>query len=173
MSASPGRAELLDTLIDEVRMLLHRLKVTAEGLHGLGEPSAAQRGVLRDLAESGPQTVPAMARKRPVSRQHIQTVVNGLLEAGLVRLVDNPAHRRSHLVSLTDRGAELVRTMKAREQTLLEALDLAAGDEELQTACRVLAELRGRLASDQAAAAARRVRARSEDARAASPVEPA
>jgi len=56
--------------------------------------SAARRGVLRSLARLGPQTVPQMAGARPVSRQHIQTIVNALAADGLVETIDNPAHKR-------------------------------------------------------------------------------
>jgi hypothetical protein len=40
--------------------------------------TAGKRGVLKGLDRLGPQTVPQMARARPVSRQHIQTLVNRL-----------------------------------------------------------------------------------------------
>ena len=138
-------AELLDAVIDDVRVLFHRLKAVAEQLHGLGEPSAARRSVLRDLAGAGPQTVPMMARKRPVSRQHIQTVVNGLLEDGLVELKNNPSHRRSHLVGLTAAGVALARQMATREQALMSALDLQVETDDLVTTHRVLCRLRERL----------------------------
>src|SRR6185295_2910219 len=62
-------------------------------------------GLMRGLAEGGPQTVPQLARARPVARQRIQRLVDELAAAGLVELVDNPHHRRSRLVRLTARGA--------------------------------------------------------------------
>jgi len=42
------------------------------------------RAVLEGLDRSGPRTVPAMARARLVTRQHIQTILNELLERKLV-----------------------------------------------------------------------------------------
>src|SRR5436190_234471 len=91
----------LGALIDETVALFHRLRAAAAAIHGEGELSAARRGVLRSLARAGAQTVPQIAAARPVSRQHIQTVVDALVADRLVETTDNPAHRRSVLVRLT------------------------------------------------------------------------
>src|SRR3954464_3148661 len=84
-----------DALTREVRLTFHQLKAAAEALHadpdGLG---AAHRGVLESLHRDGAQSVPALARARPVSRQHIQVLANRLLELRLVETVQNPAHQR-------------------------------------------------------------------------------
>jgi DNA-binding MarR family transcriptional regulator len=61
-------------------------------------------GVLRMLVKQGAQTVPDMARSRPVSRQHCQTICNTLEAEGLVEFVDNPKHKRSKLVRATKKG---------------------------------------------------------------------
>ena len=75
-----GKAAALAVLFDAAVALFHRLRATAGEVHGQGEPTAGRRGVLRDLSRLGPQTVPQMARRRPVSRQHIQLLVNGLVD---------------------------------------------------------------------------------------------
>ncbi len=61
-------------------------------------------GVLRMLVNDGPQTVPEMARSRPVSRQHCQTICNALEAQGMVEFFDNPKHKRSKLVRATKKG---------------------------------------------------------------------
>jgi DNA-binding MarR family transcriptional regulator len=132
-------------LFDATTALFHRLRATAVEVHGQGEPTAGRRGVLRDLHHWGAQTVPQMARRRPVSRQHIQTLVNGLMADGLVEVVDNPAHRRSHHVILTATGRALVEAMGRRETRLLAALPLAlgpAGIRDLERAAEVLTRVR-------------------------------
>ena len=116
-------------------------------LHGMGDNSAGQRAVLESIARRGPQTVPQLARARPVSRQHIQVLVNALQERTLVRLVNNPAHKRSHLVELTRKGAALLGAMQRRERGLLQRLDLGISPAELRKATDVLAKLRGKLES--------------------------
>jgi len=132
-------------LFSEVRSLFHRGRALMDELHGMGESSAGQRAVLESIARRGPQTVPQLARARPVSRQHIQALVNALQERALVRLVPNPAHKRSHLVELTRKGATLLGEMQRRERSLLRRLDLGISPAELRKATAVLAELRRRL----------------------------
>jgi len=135
----------LEGLIDETVALFHRLRATAEAIHGEGEVSAARRGVLRSLARGGAQTVPQMASTRPVSRQHIQTIVDALAADGLVETVANPAHKRSVLVRLTSAGRAAVRDIAAREAAFLRSLDLDMAAADVDRAVRVLRALRSRL----------------------------
>jgi len=132
----------LGVLFDETVALFHRLRLTAEEIHGQGEASAGRRGVLRSLGRGGAQTVPQLARARPVSRQHIQVLVNALLGDGLVELRENPAHRRSRLVALTRKGALLLAAMEEREGRLLSRLAVPASARELDAAAAVLRKVR-------------------------------
>jgi Transcriptional regulators len=116
--------------------------MVAKQIHRQGELSGGRRGVLRDLDRLGPQTVPQMARVRPVSRQHIQTIVNQLAVEGYVEFIENPAHKRSHLVSLTEEGKELVDEMNRLELDLLTGLELGIPEEDMRTAASVLRALR-------------------------------
>ena len=108
----------INAVIDETVALFHRLRAVAELVHEQGELSAGRRGILRSLDRLGAQTVPQMARARPVSRQHIQGLVNQLADEGLVEFSDNAAHKRSHLVRLTPKGKALVEHMNALEAQL-------------------------------------------------------
>jgi DNA-binding MarR family transcriptional regulator len=143
-----GRAGALAELIGETRALFHRLKLAAEQVHDQGRVSAGRRGILLGLARGGAQTVPEMARARPVSRQLVQTLVNGLLADGYVEYAPNPAHRRSHRVRLTRAGARLVASMERRERDLLRGLRVPGSQRELRAAARTLRRLRGVLESD-------------------------
>ena len=71
-------------------------------------------GFLHSLAVDGPQTVPQLAGARPVSRQHIQQIANQAEADGLIAFIDNPAHKKSKLVSLTDAGRARHQQMTAR-----------------------------------------------------------
>ena len=135
-------AEALSTVFDETILLFHRLRAAAEEVHGQGPLSGGRRGVLRSLYRLGPQTVPQMARARPVSRQHIQMLVNGLLEDGLVELAENPAHKRSHLVGLTGKGRALIEKMLAREAAVLAAVKIEIPERDLRRTAEVLRSLR-------------------------------
>jgi len=140
-SAGAPDARLVDEVIRETRQLFHQLKAVAAEIHGLGEMSAGMRGVLESLHERGPQTVPQIARSRPVSRQFIQSLVNTLLERQLVVLTDNPAHKRSRLVALTEEGRSAIVEMKQREQALITQLPLRCSEADLGRAAEVLRDL--------------------------------
>jgi len=139
-----GRAEAALALINETRALFHRLKLAVEALHR-GRLKGAERGILMDLARLGPSTVPALARMRPVSRQHIQNGMNALLKKGWVALEDNPSHKRSKLARLTPSGQDYVRQVVERERKILERLPLDLGERELTSAARVLRLFRSAL----------------------------
>ncbi len=135
----------LEALLDDLRRCGHLLGIVADRVHLGDAGSAARRAVLRALDHGGAQTVPDIARDRGVSRQHIQAVVNGLLDDGLVERTPNPAHRRSHLVRLTAAGESEVEAMVRRDTALLRELDLDVDEMDREAACRVLARLRQRL----------------------------
>ena len=69
-------------------------------------------GCLRTLMKEGPMTVPEMARTRPISRQHCQTMCNALEAQGLVEFVDNPKHKKSKLVRPTKKGRARFESMR-------------------------------------------------------------
>ena len=83
-----------------------------------------------------------MARVRSVTRQHVQMHVNDLAGQGYVELVDNPAHKRSKLVRLTEEGKGAVALMTRREARLLSQLDVAATEEGLRNAADMLRAVR-------------------------------
>lgn len=129
-------------LLDEVRMLFHRTVQVAEELHA-GEPvTLGMRAVLESVFRQGPASVPQIARRRLVTRQHIQSLVNGLQEHGLVVLEPNPAHRRSALVALSPAGRRLIERMLRREAGFYSGMNLDVGPEAIGQAARTLARVR-------------------------------
>ena len=142
-----GKEQILFTaLVREVRGLFHLFAAVTDDLHAdLGIP-AGQRAVMESLSQPGGKTVPQLANMRSVSRQHIQIIVNQLLDKGLVELTDNPAHRRSSLVQLTDKGSEAFRQIRQREKEALASLELAMSEADLETALHTLSAIREVLA---------------------------
>ena len=131
------------TQVLEGAVALHlRLRAVTDRLHGQPELTRVCRGVLQDLVRLGPRTVPQLARRRECSRQHLRVLVNRLVADGMAQLVPNPDHRRSHLVQLTDRGRETLEAMWSREARLVRELPITLSAEELDTAARVLRQLR-------------------------------
>jgi DNA-binding MarR family transcriptional regulator len=144
-----AQVNALMTVFEETRALFHRLKVVVEQIHKEGQMSGGLRGLLRTLVAEGPQTVPQMARSRPTSRQHVQVLVNRLLELGLVELADNPAHKRSRLVSLTPAGKKRIDAMNRREAALLQKLKVEISEKSLDSSARTMKKLREVFESDK------------------------
>lgn len=145
---SKGKVAAVEELIGETRALFHRLRQAAGEIHGQGAVSAGLRGVMLDLDRNGAQTVPQMARSRPVSRQHIQALVNRLLAAGLAELAPNPAHQRSSLARLTPKGRQTLAAMAQKEAEVWSRLPLGLPKKEIRNATATLRTLRELLEGD-------------------------
>jgi len=138
----------LHVLFDEVRGLSVTLKQWGDALHeGLGV-TAATRGVLDALLLGGAATVPRIARERGASRQHVQQLVNALLERDLVERHRNPNHKRSLLIALTDKGRALVENMRAEERNSVARIQAGVSDHAVDDAVLVLAAWRTALVRD-------------------------
>jgi DNA-binding MarR family transcriptional regulator len=134
-----------EALIRRIRACFNRLRALADDLHrGLGV-TGGMRAVLEALEEGGAQTVPHMARAKSVSRQHIQVLVNALVESRLARVDDNPADRRSPLVSVTRQGRAAFARMRGREKAVLAELAAELAPADLATATATLAALQAGL----------------------------
>jgi DNA-binding MarR family transcriptional regulator len=96
------------------------------------------------LAER-PLTVPQIARRMGLTRQSVQASVNRLAEEGLVEAADNPDHRRSPLIALTDLGRRAYAELDRLQVEWINELSDGIGAAELETAARVLGELSERL----------------------------
>ncbi len=138
---SPAQGELR-AVVDETIALFHRLRWVAEQIYEEEGRSIARRGILRGLARYGPQTVPALARARSVTRQHVQEVVDALLADRLVELGENPKHSRSRLVRPTARGAALVARMDEIDARVLPAAAGAIPRRDLEVTARTLCAMR-------------------------------
>lgn len=77
-------------------------------------------------------TVPRIADRLGVTRQSVQRVVDELRAEHLVELADNPAHRRSRLVRITDRGVALADQLFAASAparaSMLDTANLSAAE---------------------------------------------
>jgi DNA-binding MarR family transcriptional regulator len=135
-------------LFNDTRLLFHTLKQWADTLHDGLDLSISTRAVLELLLLSGAAPVPDMARVRGVSRQHIQQQVDALLEHGLVERQDNPAHKRSPLIALTDKGRALIQSMRADEHNALGRIQVGVSDNAMAEAAQVLSAWRAALQRD-------------------------
>ncbi len=135
----------IEALLNEVRLLYHRMVQVGEQLHADEPVTLGMRAVLEFILRNGPTTVPVVARSRSVTRQHIQTLVNDLLEQDLVVFKDNPLHKRSSFVTLTKKGDRVIRRMRKRESQLYQATKFGVKRNELKTAASTIAHVRDAL----------------------------
>lgn len=125
----------------EVRACFNRLKALGDALHRDLGITAAMRAVMEAIDENGEQTVPRFARTKNVTRQHIQVLVNSLVEAGLAMTRPNPADKRSPLVALTREGKVAFARMRQREKTVFDELTRALASCDLEATHVTLAAL--------------------------------
>lgn len=112
----------VEAVVSAIRACFARLRSVSDALHQDIGITAAMRAVIEAVSGNEDLTVPEIARQKRVSRQNIQVIVDGLVAAGLLGLAENPAHKRSPLVRLTDRGRETFREMRRRERSALKAI---------------------------------------------------
>lgn len=151
-------SDRIEDLLDEVRLLWHVAIQAGEGLHARESITLGMRAILEFLLVNGAATVPGIARRRHVTRQHVQGLVNALLDLGLVTLGDNPAHRRSALVQLTAEGRRTIDRMRRRERQFFRQAHPGVAAGELERAVETLRAVRAALAGRAGGAAPAAVR---------------
>lgn len=146
---SMRRVTAVHDLLLEVNALAHQLRKADFQLQQNEGLLAAGRGVLQVLAEQGPRTVPWIAVKQNSSRQNVQIIANRFASAGLVSFSKNPAHKKSDLLEITEKGRQILSASKNRERRILEALPLASDEARVRSAAELLRQIRDDLKAVQ------------------------
>jgi DNA-binding MarR family transcriptional regulator len=128
-----------------IRRLFRAMAARADQYLAEAELTAADRAVMEFLTTSDALSVPEIARRYNVSRQHIQVTVNALLSKGLLRSIDNPKHKRSRLVRLSSLGRDSFAEIRRNETTLIEEVFADIPDESLAITQDTLASVLKRL----------------------------
>ena len=147
-SDDPARShagEAMLGLVMEITATFFRLRAAGKKVGAVTPSGGGILGLLRSLAVEGPQTVPALARSRPVARQHIQRLANEAAAEGLIEFIGNPAHKRSKLLRLTGEGERFYAELMGRMASLAEALADDMEADEIESAAAVLRRLRAKL----------------------------
>lgn len=121
--------------------LANELRITAQHLsrrvrfEGTAEIAPHQFSVLVKLyhPERGPWTPGVLAQAERVSAPSMTRTVNGLVKAGLIDRGTDPDDARQRILTLTDRGREVVdRVVHDRDDWMLQRLD-GLSDAEIAT----------------------------------------
>lgn len=139
-SLEPVEARLYEVIrhIRPLHMYLGR--AVADELEGR-DVTMPVRAVLERLDDAGPQPVPAIGRSLWLTRQFVQRLVDEAAGYGLVEAVPNPAHKRSPLFRLTERGRGELHDIKANEAANLQRVAAGLDPQDVEACLRVLAHL--------------------------------
>lgn len=112
--ARPGRSAAGDVLTELVLRVFRLNGLFLSAAEGMARPAgltAARWQVLGAVLRK-PLTVSGVARAMGLTRQSVQRLADALVEDGMAEYVPNPAHRRSKLLSPTERGWAAIDTIR-------------------------------------------------------------
>jgi DNA-binding MarR family transcriptional regulator len=124
-----------------VRRLFRSLAAMADGYLKDDELSAADRAVMEFLYPDERLSVPSIASKYRVSRQHVQVTVNRLRSIGLMRAEANPRHKRSQLIRLSELGRETFAEIRNNEAAIVRKLFADLNQQDVERTRRLLKSL--------------------------------
>ncbi len=141
MAHSPKRKLFIDLVLSLFRLngllvaegdrMAEALNLTSARWKVIGVVALASAGV----------TVPGIARVLGQSRQAVQRITDVMEKDGLLRYEENPDHKRSVLVSLTDAGQEAYTALRAvQDPWAIESTD-DIPVEDLETALQLVRRL--------------------------------
>jgi DNA-binding MarR family transcriptional regulator len=89
----------------------------------------------------GPSTVAGIAREMGMARQSVQRIADLLVERGMARYLDNPAHRRAKLLEVTEAGLAAVRRIGPAHAEAAAALFEVLGEERVREIVEAMRDL--------------------------------
>jgi DNA-binding MarR family transcriptional regulator len=96
------------------------------------------RGLLEQLLDDRPKTIPELARMLQIPRQFALKLTADLERKELLSRHPNPAHKRSNFVSLTDEGRLLINRILQSEWDALAPIAAQFTEADVTAAVRVL-----------------------------------
>ena len=103
---------------------------------------ASRLRILSELQDSGPCTVPDLARRLNTSRQNIQVMTNRLLSQGFVQTAANSGHKRSPLFNLTASGVAILSSNQPATQSRFSKIIESSAKSAVNAAIETLRKVR-------------------------------
>lgn len=142
---SPKRKLFLDLVLSIFR-LNGILQAEGDRMAGsLGLTSARWKVIGVIALSPGGVTVPAIARTLGQSRQAVQRITDVMQEDDLLAYADNPRHKRSPLVALTEQGQQVYNALRAVQDPWAIEHTEDVPLEDLETALRLIHRLIARM----------------------------
>ena len=121
---SHSKQDLTREVMDDIRRLVHFLRLSAKEAEGKTGISGAQLFVLQKLAEAGTLSVNDLADWTRTHQSSVSVVVQKLVTRGLVTRVKAKDDARRMNISLTARGRALLKKApRVAQDRLIETLD--------------------------------------------------
>jgi DNA-binding MarR family transcriptional regulator len=136
-----SKAEAITELMLEVAQCFFKIRALGQKAGFVTGWGGGAFGFMRSLGLLGPLTVPQIAKMRPTSRQRMQRLANELAAEGLVEFIDNPKHRRSKLVRLTQKGDTRYRELAARLLSIASTMGSNLGEADIRETIAILQQL--------------------------------
>jgi DNA-binding MarR family transcriptional regulator len=135
------KGEAIAELMLEIAQCFFRIRAMGQKTGHITSWGGGAFGFMRSLALLGPLTVPDIAGMRPTSRQRMQRLADELAAEGLVEFIDNPRHRRSKLVRLTEKGEKHYHDLSSGLLAVATTLGADFADADIRTTLETLRRL--------------------------------
>lgn len=141
MATLERKIAALDQVL-EVAVLVNHDMNSSLGEYGL---TPARTHLLWELFHRGPSSQRVLADALGVTARNVTGLVDGLEESGYVTRERHPSDRRTTLVTLTDRGTEVMTQMKKGQEEFARLLFEDLTDREIASLTRGLSHVLDRL----------------------------
>jgi DNA-binding MarR family transcriptional regulator len=142
---TPTADALTELVVDLLRLNGPLVAAGDRMVARLGLTSARWQVLFAIYEAERAQPVAWLARDMGGNRQNVQRIVNDLQKMGFVTLDENPHHRRAALVVLTDKGRRTLDEANRLQAPWANGLSEDMAIKDIDTARRVVAELRNKL----------------------------
>ncbi len=133
-----AEASKLADLTADLMMVIGRMKGSVDYADIGSVHPGTQYAVLDTILRHGLKTVPEIALWRGVKRQSVQTVVNKLIEGGLLGLRENPEHKSSKLLHVEPAGKRQYELARERMRSRYQEKENPLQKGDLEAAARVM-----------------------------------
>ena len=140
MSGRTPEGDALTDLVMPVFELAGALDKSAASITEGSQITPASWQVLGLLIEE-PLPVAEIARRLGHARQSVQRLANVAVEIGAVEWRENPEHKRSQLLALTESGYEQLAALAPRQHLWANAVAARVGEEDLLRLNELVREL--------------------------------
>ncbi len=138
--------EMFTEIVLETFRLSGLLAIEGDRLSTPQGISSARWKILGALAYTeSPQTVSQIARSMGQSRQSVQRLVDVMAGDGLLKLEDNPEHKRAKLVSMTASGETIYANMQDIQIPWANEKAAGIGAKKLEVTLATLKELSAKI----------------------------